>query len=109
MGKKIKRITQGGFFKRKNIEYELSYDIFVKELLNGDEFWFKYQDNSIDIAHYPKENKANDMVYHISINYVNDLKCENGEHQFFDTPEELLEKGRIDGKTIKEIWDELEN
>lgn len=99
---------QTGFDKKLNqpIYEELTIDFFKEHL--DYEYWFKYHDKSIDIAHYFDKIK-NKKIYHISINNLNDTNYKNAIHQEFESAEELLNKGRIEGKTLPEIWNDLEN
>lgn len=105
MGKKIYWL--GNYDSNKKILYEeLTYDFFSEHI--DYEYCFSYKDKIISIANcFDKINKK--QIYHISINDKNDLQCKNGQHQYFNSPKELLEKGRIDGKTLREIWDDLED
>ncbi len=99
MGKKTVQIGYNKQLK-KPILQELTYDFFAKNV--GWEWFFRYGDKTIDIAWHKDGNKA---VYELNINgYDKDAICYE-----FETAEELLEKGRIDGKSLKEIWEELEN
>lgn len=84
----------------KKIEEELTYEKFVKTIDN--EYWFKYKDKTIDIAFHHEQDKK---IYELNINgYEKDaMRYE------FNSPEELLENGRVDGKTLKDIWEDLEN
>lgn len=88
---------QTGYDKKlKTPIYEqLTYQFFSEHV--DHEYWFKYKNQTIDIANFEKDGK---IIYHISI---------DGQHQEFNSPEELLVNGRIDGKTIKDIWEDLEN
>lgn len=90
---------------RRHVWVELTYDFFSEHI--GYEYCFTYKNQTVDIANYV-DRKTKRIKYHISINDVN-APVENARHQEFDSPEELLENGRIDGKTIREVWDDLEN
>lgn len=98
----MKRVYQVGYDKKlkKPIFNELTYDFFVENL--GWEWDFIYGDTTIDIACHKDGDKT---VYELTINAYS----EDYIYQEFDTPEELLEKGLIYGKTLKEIWEDLEN
>ena len=98
--KKWKRVHQVGYDRKKKrpIYEELTYDYFANNL--GEELMFDCQmlRKTISIA--------------VSSSYefgVMDWETNCWEVQYFDSPEELLANARIEGKTIKEIWDELEN
>lgn len=103
-----KRKIQIGYDKKlkQPIYKELTYEFFSEHV--DYEYWFKYYDKSIDIAHFYDKKKQKE-IYHISVNDLDDLECKNGQHQEFESTQELLENGRIDGKTLKDIWEELEN
>lgn len=97
-----KRKYQVGYDKtlKQPIYKELTYDFFAENL---DWEWnFNYNGYTIDIAWHKEKEKA---VYELNINGYK----ENALRYSFDTPEELLEKGCVDGKTLKEIWNDLEN
>lgn len=87
--------------KRK--EKELTYELFKKNVLEGNyEDSFRFKDFTFDIAfHFNGKMK----IYELNINGYD----EDATHYFYNSAEELLENGRIDGKTIKEIWNDLEN
>lgn len=89
----------------KTIIVELTYELFVHDLLEGDEYCFGYNNKKIDIAFHDDNGKT---IYAFSITNFGDKDCSNGIYQEFNSPEELLEKVRIYDKTIKEVWDDLE-
>jgi hypothetical protein len=93
----FKRKIQVDYDKKQKVPIykELTYEFFSKHIEY--EYCFKYNNQLIDIAHYEKNGH---VVYHISI---------DGLHQEFDSPERLIDEGRIDGKTIRDAWEELEN
>lgn len=85
---------------RKRIEEELTYEKFVENIDN--EFSFRYKNITLDIAfHYEGKKK----VYELNLNGYE----ENATHGYFNSADELLKNARIEGKSIKEIWNELEN
>ena len=88
----------------KQVEEELTYQKFVNELsLHLLEFTFKYKEIYLDIA-YHVDNK--NLIYELNMYNVNN-DCNTYLH--FTNPAELLNACVIEGKTIKEIWDYLEN
>lgn len=93
----LKRKIQTGYDKKlkQPIYDELTYKFFSEHV--DYEYCFKYKNLIIDIAHFDRDGKT---VYHIS---------SEEQHQEFESTQELLEKGRIDGRTLKDIWEELEN
>ena len=98
MGKKTYVYTM----KFQRVEEELTFEKFVDGLYNAQEYFFRYGDMSIDVAfHFSKGNK----IYELNINgYQDDAK-----RYEFSSVEELLSAKVVDGKSIKDIWDELEN
>ena len=100
-GKKWKRVYEVGY-DRKNkspIFEELTYDFFARNL--GWEWMFDCQmrKRTISIA-------VSSSFYEFG---VLDWETNCWEWEYFDSQEELLSNARIDGKTIREIWEELEN
>lgn len=97
-----KKMVQIGYDKKlkQPIMQELTYDFFADNL--GWEWFFKFKDKTIDIAWHEENGK---VVYELNINGYD----EDARRYEFNSAEKLLEKGQIDGKTIKEIWNELEN
>lgn len=87
--------TQGG----KTIEEELTYEKFLSTI--SYEYCFTYKNKTIDIAFHYEYSK---QVWELNIN------CDGKtESYLFYSSEELINKAKIDGKSIREIWDELEN
>lgn len=96
-----KRKIQTGYDRKlkKPIFEELTYEKFVENIDN--ELSFIYKNINIDIAfHYEGKKK----VYELNLN-----DYEKTTHQYFNSADELLMNARIEGKSIKEIWNELEN
>lgn len=84
----------------KKVETELTYDYFSLHL--DHEWWFRFRDHTIDIAtHYDGKK-----VYELNIDGYDEDCAVRFE---FDSPQELLACAKIDGKTLKEIWEDLEN
>ncbi|MBN6188298.1 hypothetical protein JQN58_15680 [Aneurinibacillus sp. BA2021] len=75
---------------------EYLYEYFVFHLHQGHEFDFFYQSYKYAIS-YGTGKKRYFTKYGDADNF-----------QSFDTVEELLENLRIDNKTIKEIWKDIE-
>lgn len=98
MERKYKRsliYTQCG----KIIEEELTYEKFLSTI--DYEHCFVYKDKTIDIAFHYEGSK---QIWELNIN-----SDTYKEYLTFNSPQELIENARIDGKSIREIWDELEN
>lgn len=87
----------------KTYEEELTYERFVKELYSRNyECEFRYKNLYIDVA-YHLCNK--NIVYELNISDASStiLLLE------FNSIEELLNTRAVEGKTIKELWEFLEN
>lgn len=97
-----KRKRQIGYNKKnkKPIYEELTYEYFSNHL--DDEYYFRYKELTIDIAFHYKNSKK---IYELNINGYD----EDATHYSFDSAHELLLNGKVEGKTIIEIWEELEN
>ena len=86
----------------KTIEEQLTYEKFVDCLKRNFEFFFTYNNKTIDVAyHFINDEK----IYELNINGY------ESEALYFEfkSAEELLTNAKIEGKTLFEIWDELEN
>lgn len=97
MNKKTVQISYDKKLKKPIFE-ELTYEFFAEHL--DWEWFFTYKDKSINIAWHKDGDK---VIYELNIkNYDKNVMCYE-----FDTPKDLLENGKIDDKTIKEIWIDL--
>lgn len=72
---------------------KLSYDTLVEYLRQGREIEFYFSGKKYSFSN------NNDGCYITEYN--------NPIDQAFKTPDELIEKGTIDGHSIKEIWDSV--
>ena len=99
----VKRKFQVGYDKNTKtpIFEELTYEFFSQHI--GYEGFFYYGNQTIDIACH---GSFDNVVYELNINGDDEDKAIRYE---FNSPEELLKNGKIDGKTLKEIWEDLEN
>lgn len=87
-------------------------EFFERYTTNHEEFKFKYKEFVIDLL-YSSDGKK--FAYYIK-EYIKDetlwqyIKNRNKylESKVFDSPQELLNNFRIDGKSFKDIWDDLE-
>lgn len=97
-----KRVRQIGYDKKLKLPIftELTYDYFVNNL--DMEWYFIYKGMSIDVATHGSKDKP---IYELTLNGYDENKAVRYE---FTSSRALLE-AKIDGKTIKEIWEDLEN
>lgn len=86
----------------KVVEKELTYERFLEGINGIMEYFFNYKDMTIDIAFHYEQNRK---IYELNINGYTD----NAERYQFNSCEELLECRVIEGKTLSEIWPDLEN
>ena len=85
----------------KTIEEELTYKKFADCLKKDFEFFFSYRNKTIDIAYH---FESGEKIYEFNINgYEGDA-----HYAQFKSVEELLSNAKIEGKTLLEIWEELE-
>jgi hypothetical protein len=70
-----------------------SYDELCRDLDIGHELHFKYKEKEYSISHT------------IEGSYLSEFY---GEYQSFNDHAELLQKGTIEGKSLKDIWDDVE-
>lgn len=85
----------------KNYEVELTWNLFYERVSDNGEFFFYYKDYNIDVCYDWKNGKR---LYSIVL--------DNGdEHKVwtFDTIDEMVSYRFIDNKSLKELWNELEN
>ena len=91
----------------------MDWNEFIERyLIDHEEFGFKYKKYIIELLYSSNGTK---YAYYIS-EYIekesifSKIKNRNKYLKFeeFDSPQELLEKFRIDGNSLKEIWNELE-
>lgn len=91
-------IAYDKYYKHEKISYA-EYEMIV--ITANDEIYFFYKDSEYQILHETKE---------ITIMYINEYngnqKISERSESYFSTIE-LLEKFRIDGKSIKDIWDDV--
>ncbi len=96
--KKIKTFKYTQCFKQHEIE--LTWDFFINGVEGSLEFFFNYNDLSIDVAfHFEGEKK----IYELNINGGS-----TPQYLLFDSVDELINHKAFDGKSLYEIWDELE-
>lgn len=91
----------------------MDWDEFIERyLIDHEEFWFKYKNYIIELtysrdgtkyAYFISEYIENETIFSKIKNRNKYLKYDE-----FDSPQELLEKFKINNKSFKEIWDELE-
>ncbi len=79
----------------------ISYEEYILLLSTNDEIWFLYNDTEYQVVHESEQiismcSTRFERTQRILIN------C-----QKYSSLNELLEKFRIDGKTIKEIWNNV--
>lgn len=100
--KKWKLSIQIGYDKKTKtpIFSELTYDYFVSHL--ADEWHFTYNKIPIDIACH---GQGDSIIYELNINGYNEEKAIRCE---FNSSTALL-SAKIEGKTLKELWNNLEN
>lgn len=79
----------------------MTFDRFVEGLCGNSEYFFTYKGHTIDIA-FHFENTA--KVYAVNI----DGYGPDARHLYFSSVPALLEAGILDGKTIQELWENLE-
>ncbi len=85
----------------KVYEKELTWELFTKYLNENMEFYFYFNNITIDIAfHY--ENKI--KVYELNI-----FSGEKITNLVFNSVDELTSFKAFNNKTLYDIWDELEN
>jgi len=72
----------------------MTYEEMANSLSFGEEYNFYYNNEEYWIS----KNKEG--------NYL--TKVSDGSTQCFPNSEELLENAKIDGKTIKELWDDIQ-
>ncbi|MDR3022368.1 MAG: hypothetical protein LBU60_06835 [Clostridiales bacterium] len=95
-----------------NLDYykkeKFTYDMFVAEVVKGDYFrYFQYDDKYVEV--WAEEEYDCDLRKGIKW-YFTLYRNDDSRHQvysIFNTAELFLENARIDGKTIKEIWNKL--
>lgn len=73
----------------------MRYEDLVERVGWGEEFLFQYHDDEYWISQNPKGH----YLTRVSDSYSQDFK----------TTKELFDEARIHGKTILQIWDEIEN
>ncbi len=101
--KKVKLVQVGvDKFTRKPIYEELTYDFFIKHI--GWEWVFYYNKNLIEISIADSNNHKGDFIYSLAINSSNS----NGSIQEFTSEQDFIADAKIFGKSLKDIWDELD-
>ena len=87
--------------KGQSFEEELTFDKFLSGIQNGLEYFFTYFDHSIDIAYH---FNGLERVYEVNLDGYTD----NPVYFTFHSADELVHHAILEGKTIQELWDELE-
>ena len=93
------------FYPRTLMSHEQIFpweEFLERYLINHEEFMFKYNGKEYWLAF--SDDKKGDIVAELNI-------CENGigcEWYEYKSPKELLKNARIDGFTIKELWNKFE-
>ncbi|MEC0303916.1 hypothetical protein [Terribacillus saccharophilus] len=72
----------------------MTFDEFAQRVAMGEEFQFHYKNESYWIS----RNKEGFYL----------TKVQDSYSQTFKTSEDLFKEGRIENKTIHELWEELE-
>ena len=100
--KKWERSYRVSYGRKQVIVKELTYDFFAQNI--GWEWMFdcRIYKKTISIAITPATPPSYEFA-------VLDWETNSWERQDFDSSEELLMNAKIHGKTIKELWEELEN
>ena len=80
---------------------KLTFDRFAEGLYGNSEYFFTYKGHTIDIA-FHLENTA--KVYEVNI----DGYGPDARHLYFSSVPALLGAKILDGKTIQELWEDLE-
>jgi len=99
---KIELIDYRYNFRREKI----SYEEFAMLCLANQELEFVYQGKTYEITNGLKSGRSFfwGTVYAGTGNH---RKCTWEQEKNYDTTEELLDGVRINGKTIKDIWDDI--
>lgn len=85
----------------RNFEEEPTFEKFVSGLKNGLEYFFTYKDHTIDVAFHLEGSK---VVYEVNIDgYGN----EDQHYEFFSI-EDLVDCIILEGKSLRELWLDLE-
>ena len=88
----------------------LSYDEFVMLCAVDDSMEFDYQGITYGVGN--DVNKPRAKILFVDIDYIEvkhkKTKCTWKREEYYSSLDELLEQVRIDGKTIRDIWDEVE-
>lgn len=85
----------------KNYIDELTFDKFLSGLKNGEEYFFTYEDHTIDVAfHFEGQEK----IYEVNIDGYNG----NTQYYQFTTVNELVAYEILEGKSLQDLWDNLE-
>ena len=80
---------------------ELTVDKFLSGLKNGEEYFFTYEDHTIDVAfHFEGQEK----IYEVNIDGYNG----NPQSYQFTTVDELVAYEILEGKSLQDLWDNLE-
>lgn len=89
------------FRGRKRYEEELTYDMFIEGLKGPMEYQFLYNDTTIDISFSIIDGEK---IYELTIDGYTDQVS----RFFFHSVDDLVEAKKFEGKSIREIWDDLE-
>ena len=97
IGKKNMETFRGPDLKK--VSQDMTYEYFSKHL--DYEWHFRYKNHTIDIA------------IHIDGKKIYELNIDGYDEEFairleFDSPQALLKCNQIDGKALKDIWEDLE-
>ncbi len=86
-----------------------SQQVNDSEIFTWEEFFERYTKNHEEFSFYYK-NQVIHLITDFDGFYYNIGTEEKGYKisNKFSSPQELLEKAKFDGKSLKEIWDELE-
>jgi len=97
---KWKRSFQYTQFGR-TFEEELTFERFISGLKNGMEYFFTYNDHTIDVAFHLERSK---VVYEVN---VDGYGSEDQHYEFFSV-EKLVDCTILEGKSLRELWLDLE-
>lgn len=82
---------------------KITYDEYVLLLTTNDEIWFAYKGIEYQVCHESKD--ATTMV----ITEFKDGKKVSERSEIFSSTNDLLDKFKIEGKNIRDIWNETTN
>lgn len=82
---------------------KITYEEYVLLLTTNDEIWFAYKDIEYQVCH---ESKDSTIMF---ITEYKDGSKVSERSEIFSSTNELLDKFRIEGKPISDIWNEITN